>query len=99
MQDGINIFRKQYPSILHDTVLNEIKGNPEYELPVVTGDASDLLMWDKNCPLPVELSEGSKVANATSPPLKMNQKAINKNEAFAKLRKYILSVNDDRAMK
>jgi hypothetical protein len=56
-------------------------------------------MWDKNGPPPAELSQGSKVANATSPRLRMLKKPIKKNEAVSKLTKYILSINDEEAMK
>jgi hypothetical protein len=56
-------------------------------------------MWDKNGPPPAELSQGSKVANATSPRLRMLKKPINKNEAVSELTKYILSISDEEAMK
>jgi hypothetical protein len=99
LQNGINLFRNQLPFILHDTVLNSLKGAPEYEQPEKDGDTSGVLMWDKNGPPPAELSQGSKVANATSPRLRMLKKPIKKNEAVSKLTKYILSINDEEAMK
>lgn len=99
LQNGLKLFRKQLPSILHDTVLNDLKGTPEFPKKVTWGDASDILMWDKNGPPPTEMSKGSHVTNATSPPLKMIKKSINKNEAVDRLRKYILGVNDEDAIK
>jgi hypothetical protein len=97
LQDGLKLFRKQLPYILLNTDLNILKGRPELPQPDQKGEASDVLMWEGNGPPPTELSQGYQVANATSPPFKIIKKSINKDEAVAKLRKYILSVNDDEA--
>ncbi|KAK1644706.1 hypothetical protein QYE76_062511 [Lolium multiflorum] len=72
-------------------------GRPELPQPDQKGEAGDVLMWEGNGPPPTELSQGYQVANATSPPFKIIKKSIKKVEAVAKLRKYILSVNDDEA--
>ncbi|KAM0842041.1 hypothetical protein ACQ4PT_058614 [Festuca glaucescens] len=96
-QDGLKLFRKQLPYRMLNTDLNILKGRPELPQPDQKGEASDVLMWEGNGPPPTELSQGNQVANATSPPFKLIKKSINKDEAVAKLRKYILSVNDDEA--
>jgi hypothetical protein len=80
-----------------NTDLNSLKGRPELPQPDQKGEASDVLMWEGNGPPLTELSQGNQVANATSPPFKIIKKSINKDEAVAKLRKYIMSVNDDEA--
>ncbi|KAM0849405.1 hypothetical protein ACQ4PT_053753 [Festuca glaucescens] len=98
-QNGITLFRKQLPNLLHDSVLNNLKGNPEYEQPDKNEDKDDVIMWDKNCPPPTELSLGKKVHNDTKPPSQMPKNRINKSELLSKLRKYILGVNDEDAMK
>ena len=71
-----------------------LKGTPEFPQPDQKGDPSDILMWDSNGPPPTEFTQLSQVANATTPPLKFS-----KNEAVYILQKYILSVNDNDAMK
>ncbi|KAM0848693.1 hypothetical protein ACQ4PT_054215 [Festuca glaucescens] len=98
-QTGIKLFRKQLAIILHESVLNDLKGTPEYEQLDVKGDTSDVVMWDKNDPPPTEVSQASEVANDPSPSLKMPKMLINKNELVSKLRNYILSIDDDEAMK
>jgi hypothetical protein len=35
------------------SALNNLKGNPEYELPDKNEDTDDVIMWDKNCPSPL----------------------------------------------
>jgi hypothetical protein len=41
--------------------LNELKGIQEYEQP--DRDTSEVVMWDKNDPSPIELPQASEVAN------------------------------------
>ncbi|KAM0885656.1 hypothetical protein ACQ4PT_030222 [Festuca glaucescens] len=98
-QNGLKLFRKQLPFILHNTALNMLKGTPEFAQPDTKGDPSDILMWDSNGPPPTEFTQLPQVANAPTPPLKIIKKSFNKNEALSKLRNYILSVNDNDAMK
>lgn len=94
MQDVIKNFRKQLPLLLHDTVLNDLKGTPEYEHPDNDADTGDVIMWDKNCPPP----KRSELLSDTSLPSRM-AKPINKYELLSKLRKYILDVNDEESIK
>jgi hypothetical protein len=93
LQDVIKLFRKQLPLLLHDIVLNDLKGTPEYEHPDNDEDTGDVIMWDKNCPPPTDL------LNDTSLPSRMAKNPINKYELLSKLRKYILDVNDEESMK
>lgn len=99
MQNGLKLFRKQLPFILHNTALNMLKGTPEFAKPDTKGDPSDILMWDSNGPPPTEFTQLPQVANAPTPPLKIIKKSFNKSEALSKLRNYILSVSDNDAMK
>ncbi|KAM0870382.1 hypothetical protein ACQ4PT_040066 [Festuca glaucescens] len=100
-QKGIKLFRKKLPIILLASVLNDLKGTPEYEQPDVKVDTSDVVVWDKNDPPPTEVSQAqaSEVANDPPPSLKMPKMSINKNELVSKLRSYILSIDDKEAMK
>ncbi|KAM0913182.1 hypothetical protein ACQ4PT_012324 [Festuca glaucescens] len=98
-QNGLKLFRKQLPFILHNTALNMLKGTPEFAQSDTKGDPSDILMWDSNGPPPTEFTQLPQVANAPTPPLKIIKKSFNKNEALSKLRNYILSVNDNDAIK
>ncbi|KAM0880584.1 hypothetical protein ACQ4PT_033469 [Festuca glaucescens] len=69
-QNGIKLFKKQLPLLLHDSVLNDLKGTPEYEKPDNNEDANDVIMWDKNCPPPTEVSQRSEtlVTDSTKDP-------------------------------
>ena len=63
MQKGIELFRKHLAIILHDHVFNENKETPVYDESNNTEDNSDVLMWDKNDPLPTEVSRASQIPN------------------------------------
>ena len=99
LQEGIELFRKQLAIILHESVLNEIKGTPEYYQPINSGDTSDVLMWDKTDPTPTEVSQASKGAKDPSPSSIVPKTPINKNELVSKLRNYIMSIDHDDSMK
>jgi hypothetical protein len=75
--------------------LNELKGNPEYALPETTGDKNEVVMWDKNGPLPTELSQSDEVSNDSPPSLKVSNMPVNKDEVVSRLRNYIMSIRDD----
>ena len=86
---------KQLAIILHESVLNVLKGTPEYYQPNNDEDTSEVVMWDKpDLPL-TESSQTSEVACDPSPSLNVTKMPINKNEVVSKLRNYIMSINDD----
>ena len=100
----MKLFRKQLATILHDSVLNEIRGTPEPE-PIINGDNSDVIMYDKTEPQPNEVSQAHVVANDLAPsrfvpklPIKP-ELPINKNKLVSNLRNYIMSIDDEDSLK
>jgi hypothetical protein len=77
--------------------LNELKGIQEYEQ--LDRDTSEVVMWDKNDPSPIELPQASEVANDSPPSLKVPEMPINKDEIVSKLWNYIMSIYDDNFKK
>ena len=83
MQEGIKPFREHVAIVLHESVLNEIKGTPEYEKVAPNSDASNsddlLIVEDLNkCPSPAHIMP-------TDP-----------RELFDGLCKEIMSIQDDK---
>ena len=91
LQECIKLFRKQLPTILYESVLNVIKRVPEYHQHVVLCDSVD--------PKTTEVSQASTRAKYPSPSSTMTKTPINKNELVSKLRKYIMSIDDNDSMK
>jgi hypothetical protein len=89
MQKGMKLFRKQLPIILHESILNDIKGTPIYYVPNNSGDTSDVLMWDKNNAPASEVSQTSKVPKMP----------INKIELVSQLWNYIMSIDNEDSKK
>lgn len=104
LQKGVKLFRKQMPTILHDSVFNDIKGTPEPE-PTNDEDNSDVLMYDKNGPPPNEVSKAPAVAidpppSIDVPKLQFKPKLpIYMNPMVSKLCNYIMSIDDEEALK
>ena len=99
MQEGIKLFRKQLPTILYESVLNEIKGKLIYHQENNKRDKGDVVSCDNDVPKSTEVSQASKRAKYVSPSLTVPKPPINKNELASKLRNYILSIKDDDSMK
>ena len=93
------------PTILHDSVFNEIRGTPE-EDPTKNDDNSDVLMYDeKNGPLPNEVSKAPVVAIHPAPSIDVPELQfkpkfpIYKNESVSKLRTFIMSIDNEDSLK
>jgi hypothetical protein len=84
---------------LHEPVLNELKGRPEYPQPETTEYRNEVVMWDKNDPLPTQLSQTSQFANDSPPSLKVPNMPFNKDEIMSRLRSYIMSIRDNNLKK
>ena len=99
LQEGIKLFRKQLPTIIHESVLNELKGMPEFHQPNNDRDTSGVVMWEKNDPPPIEVSQTSLGTKDPLPSSVVAKTPTNKKELVAKLRNYIISIGNDESMK
>lgn len=99
MQDGIKLFRRQLPTILYESVLNEIKGAPEYDQQNNKREKGAVLQCDNVEPKLTEVSQASHRAKYPSPSSTVPKTPINKNELASRLRNYIMSIKDDDSLK